>query len=427
MINKNKAKYKKSLNRSTRGSTLIEASFAIFLGLIILLCVFETLRYLYIKVLLERAAQRGVSIGAWVPQLDEGSYALRSRAANRMASEVVRYIEGAGLAHLFQNQGKTSNNTTYGNTGTISNSTLPNNSQLKRGATLFTLSSQGAYLKDTHRQILDDFNGPIMVALPQDDISYSSAMKTEPFAVLIVLDLNPLTPFMPPIRIRAEAWGYREPSPGANEFAPVGCNENPDLCDCLDTQRDPNSGLCICSDPTDPLCNKVPPSCTHQVGSICSQNGNWGIIDANCNCTCPPYSTGDITSGCTCDNKHQSDGSGKCICEEEANNANIRSDCNAIGGYFNQSTCQCDCFNGANLENGSCACPSSYVERKKDGSPYLYCCPISGLCSQAQKDLGMTDDFGDGSCRCGCPPGTPIIDTVTGKCVSEEECGSECG
>lgn len=209
---------------------------------------------------------------------------------------------------------------------------------------------------------------------------------------------------------------------------PLTCADDPTLCDCLPSQRNPTTGLCNCLDPLDPLCQGTPPQCADPVGSPCQIGGVWTIIGQNCQCACARHSTGDPSTGCVCDPGFVSNAAGRCICEEYITDPNITATCNANGGFFNANTCQCACVSGATMgPDGICGCPAGSVERKKAGYPYTYCCPTSSLCTQEQKDKGMVDDRGDASCGCTCPSDRPILNTSTGECEVDTDCGSECG
>jgi len=314
-------------------------------------------------------------------------------------------------------------------------------------------------------------------SLPDDLSEYFS---DNPIAVELVAEVNTLFWFLPPITLRAEAIGYREPRFVSTLPRPFVCDEDepggfkeinfrfeiPEECPCPgDAIDDPrvvfnvDSGTCLCAAPftqagpdpgnhpevcvcADPLQKYNDPD--YPTGCICRdcEEQGWpdGILGPGCVCECGTNFQGqyDDVSGitsciCPTEPRIQCGGPGApmeskyilsgtaCVCNASC----VAASCEAMSPprVFNNSTCGCStCSN--TMQCGEEHPPIDRCQIVSDPEGPAACkCDSSAVrsCCHAKNSpyKGALDSHGcnHGNCNCSAPcPGDQIVNPDNNQC-----------
>ena len=426
----NRAATQSNLNRNERGASLVEFALVAPIFFLAVFTIFAVGRVLAVRMVLNTAAERALSLASVEPNLDTDCLlvpaALRTACGDRRKISVTRILNVARslplqtLVNEVPDQGSSYFISGNNITPAVELILAPRvgNNQGVRGYFATGNATNPSYSYSDH---INPPSGEPLVAY----------LQRVPIEVRLRAEVDTFLPFFGRWTVEGSAVGYREPR-FVSSFPPrLDCRGNPippggvgaATCPCSTNQNDPtliahpNGAGCICvtvsSGPSlvqvvsqglvvtckcpnanqqyNPGLNKCVACPNNQV----LQNGTCvcptvpcqgGTVNTSCVCSCPQ---GQLNQDGLCCPAGQVNLNGQCSCPPAQEQACITS-----GGTVITGTCGCSCPAPFAFVGGICRCPGNTLRVGESCE-----CPAS----VAENCNGGTVVSGSNGCSCECP------------------------
>ncbi len=410
-----------------KGATIVEFAIVIPILLLVILALFDFVRYLTIQGILNSAANRAVSLASVVEDLDTDCIRLpapqRATCGARREVAIRKVLTAARDLPLATMLGTDiQNDAAYLISPTVDGSTDP----VQQPAIEFVLSRAEdlrAYISDgtddaTSTQLTFNSETPTNQAL-------SDLLENIPLEVRIRARMNTFLPMFGEFEVQGHAAGFREPRFLTSFPARLDCNGRPI------GPGDTEPVDCPCSsDPNNPDLVQGPGGCLCNVSAgLVGQdiNGTFTCVcedpdlikDGNGNCICP-Y-TNAQEAGCGPNQVYNPD---TCGCD----------DCPQLQTSGDGIACTCPfatpeeagCAEGQVFEPGTCRCKDCPYLQEADDSGLACECPYT---SAEQAECADDEIFNPVNCTCNrCPnEQVPNGDRDGCECPSDYLTNNDCG